>query len=198
MPRGPGGTTRPYAPGSLRLALAAALLLVTALPARGDGGAVLLRGSGGNLDVTLFGAPVPLRVGDADLSVLLQDADDGATVLDGEVDLVLEPPAGSGIPGVRARLEAGHATNGLLRGATLTLGASGSWQARVEVASGGRRARVEAPFEVAPARSAFARLWPWLAIPSVASALFAWREWLRLGRARRESLSGRAKPRRGP
>jgi hypothetical protein len=176
----------------------AALLLASAVRARGDGGAVLLRGSGENLDVTLFGAPVPLRVGDADLSVLVQDADGGATVLDAEVDLVLEPPAGSGTPEVRARLEAGHATNDLLLGATVALGAAGSWRARVEVARGGRRARVEAPVEVAPARTAVARLWPWLAIPFVANALFAWREWLRLGRARRESVSDRARPHRGP
>lgn len=194
--RGPGRPTRSTG-GSLRLALATLLLLATAVRARGDGGAVVLRGSADGLEMTLFGEPAPLRVGDADLSVLVQDVGSGATILDGEVDLVLEPPAGSGRPEVRARLDAAHATNKLLRAAAVVLGEAGTWTARVEVARGGQRSsRVEGPVDVAPARPALLRLWPWLAIPFVACALFAWREWLRLGRGRGAPLSGGVRPRR--
>ncbi len=173
------------------------LLLATAVRARGDGGAVLLRGAAGGVEVTLFGEPAPLRVGDADLSVLVQDAASGATVLDGELALVLEPPAGSRLPVVRVRPDSAHATNKLLRAAALVLGEAGPWTARIEVARGGEPgSRVEGTIDVAPARPAIARLWPWLALPFVASALFAWREWLRIGRARGAPLSGRARARR--
>ena len=193
MPRTSGtkgrGATR--GPGSRHLALAMTFLLAICERASGDGGAVLLRGTDGGLEVTLFGEPAPLRVGEADLSVLVQDAASGATVLDGEIAVLLVPPAGSPLPEMRARPDVEHARNKLLRAATVRFDATGPWRAQVEVSSGGRRARVEATIEVARAQPAIERLWPWLALPFVASALFAWREWLRLGRRRVGTISGR-------
>ncbi|MFM8410240.1 MAG: hypothetical protein ACKOCT_08165 [Alphaproteobacteria bacterium] len=195
-PRGPrprASLRRRVAAGVLRASL---LGVAVASPARADGGAVLLRGSSGGLEVTLFGEPAPLRAGPADLSVLVQDAASGATLLDGTVDLHLEPPAESGLAPIDLRPDAARATNKLLRASPVALGTAGAWHARVDVTDGGRHARVDGVLDVGPERPALARLWPWLALPVVASALFAWREWLLLGRpaagGRRVSSRARA------
>ena len=157
---------------------------------------MLLRDSAGGLAVTLFGEPAPLRRGPVDLSVLVQDEGTGATVLDGEVDLVLEAPAGSGAATVRVRPDAAHATNKLLRAASIEFDATGTWSVRVDVSRGGRQARISGPIEVAPARPTVLRLWPWLLLPFLATGLFAWREWLRLRRP--GSVAGLSGPGRRP
>ena len=46
-----------------------------------DGGAVQFRRQTGPVIITLFSAPVPLRAGPADLSVLVQNARDGSPIL---------------------------------------------------------------------------------------------------------------------
>ena len=47
-----------------------------------DGGIVQFQKQAGPFFVTVFSAPVPLRVGAADLSVMVQKADDRSEVLD--------------------------------------------------------------------------------------------------------------------
>ncbi len=64
-----------------------------------DGGTVQFQKHAGPFIVTLFSTPVPLRVGAADLSVMLQKAEDRSAVLDAGVAVQLTK---SGEPQIRA------------------------------------------------------------------------------------------------
>ena len=173
------GQTVP-APGAALVltALVLAPLLASPRIGRADGGTVLLRATRDGLDVTLFGAPSPLRVGRADLSVLVQDAASGMPRLDGTVALILSPPSGSGLAEIAVAADAARATNKLLRAASVDLPAAGDWRARVAIGRDGATIETTTTLRVEPPAPAPLRLWPWLMLPGVATALFAWREWL--------------------
>ena len=66
----------------------ALLLLLLLVPhlAFADGGAILTRQTINDLDVTVFAAPLPLRAGPVDVSVLVQDAKTTKPLLDAQVD----------------------------------------------------------------------------------------------------------------
>jgi hypothetical protein len=72
-----------------RAALVLVALLLAAVRVHADGGVVVLDGRAGPLLVTAFAAPVPLRAGPVDLSVLVRDVD-GTPLFDVDVHLVLE------------------------------------------------------------------------------------------------------------
>ena len=70
-----------------RRAIAAFALLLCAAAAAADGGRVRLRQDAGSFAITVFTAPEPLAAGTADVSVLVQDRQTGAVLLDASVDL---------------------------------------------------------------------------------------------------------------
>lgn len=177
------------------LVVAALALVAVARPAPGDGGLVRARETSGPFTITLFTSPTPLRAGEADVSVLVQEAG-GATVLDAEVALEVEPEpratrgAGAGaLPhaaGDRRRvlLTRAQATNRLLHAGRVALEHPGRFRLRATVARGVGRGAVNATVEVAPALPRALALWPYLALPPVAIVLFLFHQWLR-GRTRR-------------
>lgn len=77
-------------------------LLAVAFPAFADGGAVLREEISGPYRLTIFGAPVPLRAGPADLSVLVQDAQSGTPVLNQHVEISVTAPAAAPAEGTEA------------------------------------------------------------------------------------------------
>lgn len=147
--------------------LLVALLVLCAPRAEADGGAVVAQETVEGLTVTTFVAPVPLRAGPVDVSVLLQRA--GEPVLD--ADVVLELSSGSRVVS-RARAVHAEATNQLLYAARMDVPAPGAWRLAVVVDGDGGRFAVEALLEAAPALAPASRFWAWLALPLLAVAAF--------------------------
>jgi hypothetical protein len=144
-------------------------VLLFSPPAYADGGAVRLQQTAGPYTITLF-TPEPLRAGTVDASVLVQSTASGEVVLDAEVALEVEGRS------VTATHEA--ATNKLLYAALIEFAEAGSREVAVDVVHAGSRQRVSGRLQVAPASPPLASLWPYLALPAVAVALFGVRQWL--------------------
>ena len=163
-----------------RAASAAAIFLAAAL-AVGDGGRVRLRQDAGPYAITVFTAPEPLIAGPADVSVLVQERATGDVVLDAPVEVRLRSA-----DGVRTLAYATtQGRNRLLRQAAVEVPFAGRWRLEVAVRRGTAEEIVSALLPVEPASSRNASIWPFLAGPPVAVALFALRE-ARFRRRRRE------------
>jgi hypothetical protein len=147
-------------------------------PAAGDGGAMRIVETAGPFIVGVFSAPEPLRVAPADLSVLVLERTGGQPVLDAAVALEVRPPDGS--DAAPQRLDATHAqaTNKLLYAALFLPAVPGEWTLHVTVTRGAASAAVQCTLPVAPERVSLAVIWPYLAIPPLAIALYALRAWL--------------------
>ncbi len=176
-------------PGALALAAiarrggaaATALLgLVVLLPApsSGDGGTVRLIERSGPFVITVFSAPEPLRVGPADLSILVQDEADDAPVLDARISLEAVPPPGGAGEVVRLEATRAQAINKLFYATPFTPRQPGAWTLGVRVHRGAHVAEAQAVLPVGPAPPGLLRIWPYLALPPAAVALYALAAWL--------------------
>jgi hypothetical protein len=145
---------------------------VAPLVALADGGAVCLHEASGPFLVTVFVSPSPLRAGPIDTSVLVQDQQTGAVILDAAIKLVVQPLSAEG-PRELAEATHEHATNKLLQAATLNLQESGWWVLNVVVSRGREEAVLATKLEVAPAMHGLAVIWPFVLIPFFAIGLFA-------------------------
>lgn len=160
----------------------AALILVLLPPvARPDGGVVRLRATRGGLVVTVFTAPDPLPAGPQDVGVLVQEPS-GAPVLDAEVMLRFDPPAGAS-GGFAVRALRSQATNKLLQAAQVDLGEVGDWRLGVSVSRAGQAHDFECALPVAPATNKVSALWDVLALPPLMVVLFALNQALRRRRS---------------
>src|SRR5262249_39441585 len=120
------------------------LLLVVALfmlnsRAHADGGIVALHQVASPFVVTVFSAPVPLRVGPVDIRALVQDRANGQPVLDGEIFIRLRKQGGMAVGG-RATREV--AQNKLLYSALMNLPEAGRWELEVTIKQGKETASV--------------------------------------------------------
>ncbi|MDQ2776432.1 MAG: hypothetical protein M3Y57_16180, partial [Acidobacteriota bacterium] len=138
-------------------------MLTTLLPCLlyADGGALRMRAQDGNLVLIAFTSPVPLRVGMADVSVLVQRAVDQSPVMDGEVTLRL-----SGPQRVEITVHAKHAqaTNKLLYAANVNFANVGNWTLHVNYRKGGDSANAATEFNVLPEAPVLLTYWPELAV----------------------------------
>jgi hypothetical protein len=146
-------------------------MLVHGDDARGDGGAVQCSKVVDGCRVTVFTSPTPLRVGPADLSVLLADAATDAPLPKTAVRVRARVAGGGWRSWRPATFEA--ATNKLLRMAVIDFSTAGAWQAQVEWNHSGRRAAVQIPIEVGPPLPRWIDLAPWILWPIVPIGLFA-------------------------
>lgn len=128
------GCTRPV---TLALALALALALMLAWPARlalANGGTIQVsRQPAGPYEITVQTSPSPIRVGEVDVSVLVQRAGADELVQDAQVTVTAEPVTAR--PGTASRSEATHeqATNKLFYAANVDLPTEGRWRIGVDV-----------------------------------------------------------------
>src|SRR5690348_13159534 len=99
-----------------RLLLALAPILLY-----GDGGTLVFKKQAGPLTISIFGSPQPLRVGRADLSVMVQQTNDRSTILDATVKLHLSRSAAGEISDIFAPATHANATNKLLYAARVNL-----------------------------------------------------------------------------
>ena len=163
--------------------LFAGLLLITGF-LFADGGTVQLRKQVGSLMITVFSTPVPLRVGIADLSTMIQKAGDQTAVLDGTVMLHL---AKSGEREILVAATPAQATNKLLYGARVTLPSSGDWRLHVYVTVRGEAAEVSGQIDVLPEQPPLVAYWEYFMVVPVGVTLFAMNQHLKSRRLVRNS-----------
>ncbi|MBX3026891.1 hypothetical protein KF840_18440 [bacterium] len=173
-------------PPRRRTRIAPAALLLAALPlaapAGADGGAVRLSERVGDLVITVFTSPTPLRAGPIDVSALLLDGRSGDVIGDAGVTVTLRNPQPEETM-VTATASRAQATNKLLYAALLDLPAAGAW--RVEVAidrAGHPPAAVTFDVDAAPPLPPWRTYWPYFALPALAVAVYALHQWLVLRR----------------
>lgn len=125
-----------------RLATAAAVAVLLLLPTpslHANGGTVRLsRAPLGPYLVTIYSSPTPLRTGEVDVSVLVQDADDA--VLTPAVVVEARPLAlgeGTSAQPIRREATRAQATNKLFQAAKFDVSEPGEWEFVVEVAEAG-------------------------------------------------------------
>ncbi len=139
---------------------------------RADGGAVQLSERVGLYRITVFTAPVPLRAGPVDVSVLVQDAATGSPMSDVRVQ-VSAGPAGSEGAWLHFPATKEAATNKLFFAALFDLPASGRWQVEVNVEGPHGPAQTRFAVEAGPPPPRWAELGFWIGWPLVPILLFA-------------------------
>ena len=170
------------------------LFSISSRLALADGGVIQIRKEAGPFRITLFSTPAPLRAGPADLSVLVESAKSGETLLDAKVVLLLQPLRGADAS-KRLELEAtrAQATNKLLYAALPDLSEQGEWSVRIDVQEGSRHASAAGTIEVLPPPPALLADWPYFAAVPLLIGLFILNQYLR----RRQLASVRARRAQG-
>lgn len=153
--------------GRLTLLFSAAGLLL------GDGGTLVLRKQAGPLTISIFSSPEPLRVGSADLSVMVQKSQDNSAVLDANVRMHLRQSRADGIAEVVAPARHNDASNKLLYAAHVNLPSAGKWQLAATVESPNGSAEVASTINVQSRRSPLVAYWPYFAVVPLLVLLFA-------------------------
>lgn len=162
------------------IGLVLAGLLVPA-PGHADGGTLRLLQAEGPFVISVFTAPAPLRVGTADISVLVQRRAGGAVLLDATVELRARAPDGTFVaqPASRAR-----ATTGLLHAGLVALSSPGRWRLTTVVHHQQSSVAVTCDLPVESEAPRLPEQALPLALPALGVLLFALRERLRRNRAR--------------
>jgi hypothetical protein len=137
-----------------------------------DGGTVRLSEQKGNYRITVFTAPIPLRAGPVDLSVLVQDADTGELV--SEVQVTIKAVR-SGSPDIafRHRATTESATNKLYYAATFDLPEPGWYSVEVFIDGVLGKAQVRFELEAAEPLPSWLAMLPWVGWPVLAILLFS-------------------------
>lgn len=147
-------------------------VVLAPLVAQADGGTVCLRETSGPFLVTVFVSPYPLRLGPADISVLVQDQRTGEVVLDPVIKLAIHPVLAKGSH-LLTQASSELATNRLLQAARLDFSDPGGWVLNVSVSRGREEAVLSTTLQVAPGTNRIAVVWPFLLFPPLAIGLFA-------------------------
>jgi hypothetical protein len=134
----------------MKSALLLSLLILAQVTASADGGALRFRKEAGGLVITVFASPSPLSVGPADISVLLQNRDGLAPVLDANVELILRDDA-SGIE-FQAHPTRAQEPNSLLYSALVMFSKPGKWQIAVSAERNRKESFAAGILEVTPAQ----------------------------------------------
>jgi hypothetical protein len=158
--------------------------------ARADGGTVLLSETQGSFSVTVFVSPEAAYGGRSDVSVLVQRSTNREVILDADVRLVVDSPAGvstatsdpfCGLPSTGETVPATReqASNKLLYAAGLNLNVPGDWRLHIYVSCGSDRARFDCLLPVTRTSTTLSGLWPYLAFPPIVITAFAINQRLR-------------------
>jgi hypothetical protein len=148
-------------------------LAVLAAPLWADGGAVLARRQSGPFVITVFAAPIPLRAGPIDLTVLVQTRDALEPVLDADVSIRLVGASQISTAASRSRSQ-----NKLLYSAAFDLPQPGPWEYSVSVENVAGQASLAGEFQAGPRAPPLASYIFYLAIVPVVIAIFVLHQWL--------------------
>jgi len=164
----------------------AVLFLLTVVSVWADGGTVLTHQTVNGLDITVFAAPVPLRAGPVDVSVLVQRSGQTRAMLDASVEVAWSsvgadspdwlPPCCTMQGSARLQATQGHSQNKMLYSAIIAVRNAGPSELVVRVQQAGREALIACPITAGPPCPPWLAYWPFLAFPPVGIALFALRE----------------------
>lgn len=150
---------------------------------------VLFRSAAGPYKVTVFGEPVPIRAGAADISVMVQNSD-SSTVLDAKVAIRLKIPSQEKIVELMAPATHDRATNKLLYAAHVTIPSRGLWDVAIDVTgANGATGSAAGQISVLPMQAPVSKNWPYFAVVPGLVLLFALNQWLRKRREIRRPLT---------
>lgn len=124
--------------------------------------------------------PSPLRVGPADFSVLVQNADTNDVLLNGVVELRF---GRQGANEIRIRPTPGEASNKLLYAASVDLPEAGDWSLTAQCRVDGETANLRGKISVLAPEPPLLNYWPYFLIVPLAIALFVMNQVLK-GRRR--------------
>jgi hypothetical protein len=160
----------------------------------------------GPFTITIFTPAEVSRGLPSDITVMVQSRDSGQAVMDAHVELGFVPPVGAsfnpndlicgpgnGLPaGLRSHTTAfvathAQAANKLLYGASVVFPGAGKWQLHATIRRGSETASSSCALPVSAPPSRLVAVWPCLALPPLAIALFACNQWLRNRQERRSS-----------
>jgi hypothetical protein len=150
-----------------------------------DGGTLRFSKLSGGYRITLFTAPISLRAGLVDFSVLVQSADSETALLDLPVAIHVYPD-GNPMRRCGGLATTAAATNKLFRAIQLELSEPGLWHVEVVVDAAERSARIDTELEVGSPLPSWIDLGMWIGWPGVAILLFAIHVCLVVNRKRRE------------
>lgn len=152
------------------ISLALLALLSTSNTAQADGGVVRLREEAGRYLVTIFTSPTPVRQGQVDISVLVQDAASGECVNNAKVTVQLKQRGTSAI--MQQAATSATATNKLFQAALFELPGSGWWEVDVTIQEYASTTQVGFAMEVDQTVPRWHSLWVWYSWPALAIMLF--------------------------
>jgi len=122
--------------------------------------------------ISVFTTPTPLRVGLADIIVLVQEGVSGTPL--STVPIVIHVyPIHDFLRSISAEATAAAATNKLMRAAQLQFSQPGFWHMEVIVKDNGTTSKIDFDFEVAEALPPWLDLLPWIAWPLGVIILYA-------------------------
>jgi len=147
-----------------------------------DGGKVIFQRKAGAFDITLFAAETPVRVGRADLSVMVQTSSTKTPVLDADVRLHLVRREATTIAEVSAPARHEQATNKLLYAAMIDLNTPGQYRAEIAVQTKTESALVTGDLEVLPPEPPLLAHWPYFVALPIVALLFVLNQRLKLKR----------------
>lgn len=168
--------------------LAFPLLFASAALLLADGGITLGQIDREGLRVTVFAAPVPIRAGPLDVTLLVQEISSNQPVTDAVVTCSLQksgPPSPSSlrlpawcsaiVPGARIPATLAHSRNKLLFGAYLPLTEPGRWELNIQVTRGPTSFSSTLPLDAAAPQQQLSTWWPLIALVPAAILLYVWR-----------------------
>lgn len=158
---------------------------LVAPPAAADGGVVCGSAAAAGLRLTVRVAPTPVRVGPAEIAVLVQDDASARIRPDVPVRIALE---GAPWCGPAEQAPPGTSGGGLLRGVRKEVLAPGP----IRIVATAGETSVTCALEVEDALPPLVERWPLLAVPPLAVALYAAGRSLAAAQGRRRALHDRA------
>jgi hypothetical protein len=151
----------------------------------------------GSFTITIFTPAEVSRGLPSDITVMVQSSASGQIVMDADVELGFVAPVGTsssandvvcgsankvlaGLQGRATAFVATHAqaANKLLYGSSVVFPGAGNWHLRATVRHGSEVAHTSCVLPVNTSPSRLAAVWPCLALPPLAIALFACNQWL--------------------
>ena len=167
-------------------AVAMALLVTSSGLLRADGGITVGQIEREGLRVTVFAAPVPIRAGPLDVTLLVQEISSNRPVTDAIVFCSvrkLSPPSPGPIrlpawcssiaPGSRIPATSAHSRNKLLFGAYLPLTEPGRWELDIQVTRGPAHFTGALRLDAAAPPTPVSIWWPLIALVPAAIILYA-------------------------
>jgi len=148
------------------------LLAACCTLAMADGGKLQFQRKAGAFNISFFSAESPVRVGKADLSVMVQSSADQSPVLDAAVHVRLVRRDPDSIFSLSAPASHEKATNKLLYAATVDLKSPGQYRVEVSVQTKKESALVTGDLAVAPPEPPLLAHWPYFVALPVVALLF--------------------------